>query len=128
MRDFTNLQHLQSDGPEPNCVVHRGPPCVKAYPPPATPCGEDRLRYPMLRDGGDCVMKVFEGEAYPELLERCRRAFDAVKGFKPKASRSISREMFVVALGYRGAPAEEPPAGALPPRRAPSRGWSTGAS
>ena len=40
-----------------------------------------------------------------ELLQRCRDAFTKVKGFKPPASRSISREMYVIAEGYRGADA-----------------------
>jgi len=85
----------------------------------------DRCR-DVLREGGTCVMKVLEGAAYPELLQRCRRAFDAVKGFKPKASRAISTEIFVVCRGYRGAasdPAPASPEGLAPPRPRPSAGW-----
>jgi 23S rRNA (uridine2552-2'-O)-methyltransferase len=62
----------------------------------------------VLKGGGHLVMKVFEGEAYPELLQRTRSAFEKVKGFKPKASRDSSVEMYVVAHGMRVA--QDPPA------------------
>ena len=52
----------------------------------------------LLKPHGNLVMKVFEGEAYPELLERCSQMFEYAKGFKPKASRAISTEMFIVCL------------------------------
>ncbi|MCI0363705.1 MAG: RlmE family RNA methyltransferase [Phycisphaerales bacterium] len=55
----------------------------------------------LLRAGGNLVMKVFEGEAYPELLKRTAGMFESAKGFKPKASRSESREMYIVATGLR---------------------------
>ncbi len=51
----------------------------------------------LLKPGGNLAMKVFEGEAYPELLSRTGGMFRTVKGFKPKASRDVSREMYVVA-------------------------------
>lgn len=59
----------------------------------------------LLRPGGNLAMKVFEGEQYPALLRETARVFREAKGFKPDASRSMSREMYIVALGYR------PPAG-----------------
>ena len=62
----------------------------------------------LLRQGGNLVMKVFEGQAYPDLLKRTRAMFENVKGFKPKASRSESREMFIVAHGFRAAVADQP--------------------
>jgi len=52
----------------------------------------------LLKPHGNVVMKVFEGEVYPELLERCSTMFEQAKGFKPKASRAISTEMFIVCL------------------------------
>lgn len=55
----------------------------------------------LLRSGGNLVMKAFEGEAYPDLLKRTAAMFDAAKGFKPKASRSESREMYIVASGFK---------------------------
>jgi 23S rRNA (uridine2552-2'-O)-methyltransferase len=55
----------------------------------------------LLRPGGTVCMKVFEGEAYPALLSRTKAMFETVKGFKPKATRGESREMYIVATGYR---------------------------
>ncbi|MEQ8745787.1 RlmE family RNA methyltransferase [Pyruvatibacter sp.] len=55
----------------------------------------------LLRHNGVLVMKVFEGAEYPGLLKRCQRHFGKVKGFKPKASRDVSREMYVIAHYYR---------------------------
>lgn len=46
-------------------------------------------------------MKVFEGEQYPDLLRQTAAAFTDVKGFKPKSSRDVSREMFIVARGFK---------------------------
>lgn len=59
---------------------------------------------PLLRRGGNLTMKVFEGGAYPALLKDTAALFQTARGFKPKASREISREIYVVAAGYRGAP------------------------
>jgi 23S rRNA (uridine2552-2'-O)-methyltransferase len=55
----------------------------------------------LLRPKGNLVMKVLEGEAYKGLLDRCESCFSVAKGFKPKASRAISTEMFVVCTGRR---------------------------
>lgn len=56
----------------------------------------------LLAPGGDLVMKVFEGETYPDLLKRASAMFAKVKGFKPQASREMSREMYVVCQGFGG--------------------------
>jgi 23S rRNA (uridine2552-2'-O)-methyltransferase len=79
----------------------------------------------LLCQGGRLVIKVFEGEAYPELLGRTKAMFDVAKGFKPKASRSVSREMYVVAAGYKQtAPAADVPEPPLPRKPDPPPGWS----
>lgn len=75
----------------------------------------------LLRPRGNLVMKVFEGEAYPELLRDTGRQFDEAKGFKPEASRDVSREMYIIGIGYRGgkprtAPASGPTAAQPAPR------------
>lgn len=79
-----------------------------------------------LRPGGNLVMKVFEGEAYRDLLDRAGGMFEKSKGFKPKASRGESVEMFVVCLGHRPEAdldeADDPHALA-PPRPTPKPGW-----
>ena len=74
----------------------------------------------MLKTGGNLVMKVLEGEAYPELLNRAIDSFDTAKGYKPKASRSISSEMFIVCLCRREDMAQ--PVQIAPPP--PSSGWN----
>lgn len=56
---------------------------------------------PLLSPGGSLAMKVLEGEEFPELLREVRALFTRVKGFKPDSSRDVSREMFIVAGGYR---------------------------
>lgn len=82
----------------------------------------------ILRPGGNLAMKVFEGEAYPALLRETAAFFAEAKGFKPDASRDVSREIYIVAKGYR------PPAGVAskpdrhegiaPPPPPVSKGWS----
>lgn len=80
----------------------------------------------LLRPGGNCVMKVFEGEGYPDLVRDTGRVFKEAKGFKPQASRDVSREMFIIAVGYEPAmkamPKRDNPAIAKAPP-APSAGW-----
>lgn len=82
----------------------------------------------LLRPGGNLVMKVFEGEAYPELLKETSRKFDECKGFKPEASRDVSREMFIVAKGFKGGVAREPKrdASLAGPAPKPRAGWGGG--
>lgn len=55
----------------------------------------------LLRQGGHATMKVFEGTEYPDLLRETAALFDVARGFKPKASRDVSVEMYIVAKGYR---------------------------
>lgn len=52
-----------------------------------------------LKPGGDLVVKVFQGEGCDEFVTSVRADFSRVKMFKPKASRSRSREMYVMARG-----------------------------
>ncbi|MFM9995411.1 MAG: SAM-dependent methyltransferase [Phycisphaerales bacterium] len=59
----------------------------------------------LLRHGGASVMKILEGTDYPDVLRETRAMFAAARGFKPKASREVSREMYVVATGFK-APAD----------------------
>jgi 23S rRNA (uridine2552-2'-O)-methyltransferase len=54
----------------------------------------------LLRPGGNACYKVFEGEEYPALLKETAAMFRTAKGFKPKASRDVSVEMYVLAAGY----------------------------
>jgi len=54
-----------------------------------------------LRPGGDLLIKVFQGREFQPLLARLRRQYESVKLRKPKASRSRSPELYVLARGYR---------------------------
>lgn len=53
----------------------------------------------LLRPGGNLAMKIFEGADYGEVLREARALFKTTKGFKPKASRDASREMYIIGLG-----------------------------
>jgi 23S rRNA (uridine2552-2'-O)-methyltransferase len=80
----------------------------------------------LLRPGGNLTMKVFEGSEFQHLVRETQQLFSEARSFKPKASRDVSRETYIIALGYR-APTQQrpllrPPAG--PPEPIP--GWSTG--
>ncbi len=57
----------------------------------------------VLAPGGSFLAKVLQGGAEGDLLARLKHAFREVKHVKPKASRADSAEMYVVALGFRGA-------------------------
>lgn len=56
----------------------------------------------LLAPGGSLAMKVFEGEEYMPLLRDVQRVFASARGFKPAASRDVSREIYIVARGYSG--------------------------
>ena len=53
---------------------------------------------------GSFVAKVLRGGAEDTLLNGLKRAFRKVIHVKPEASRQDSREIYVVALGFRGSP------------------------
>lgn len=55
-----------------------------------------------LRDNGNFIVKIFMGPDVRELLTAMRPAFRNVKSFKPKSSRSESKETFYIGLGYTG--------------------------
>jgi len=56
----------------------------------------------LLRPGGVFVAKVLQGGTEDELLSRIKRRFDKVGHAKPDASRKDSREIYLVAQGFRG--------------------------
>ena len=55
----------------------------------------------LLEKGGNLYVKVFEGEDFKEFVDSVRRSFKTVKIVKPKSSRSESREVFVLGMGYK---------------------------
>ena len=55
----------------------------------------------VLSPGGSFVAKVFHGEGFDELFREVRDSFDKVLTRKPEASRPRSREVYLVAKGFR---------------------------
>lgn len=51
---------------------------------------------------GNMVLKVFEGEDLPALIQDIKKAFHPVKVHTPAATRNESWESFIVARGYKG--------------------------
>jgi 23S rRNA (uridine2552-2'-O)-methyltransferase len=56
----------------------------------------------VLKPGGTFVAKLFQGEGSDEYLKAVRAAFRKVAIRKPAASRSRSREVYVVAKDFKG--------------------------
>lgn len=77
----------------------------------------------LLREGGNLVYKIFEGERSPELLQKTRNCFEKAKPYKPAASRGDSVEIFVVGQGFipEAAPTMPPEPKRGPP--SPGYGW-----
>lgn len=55
----------------------------------------------VLAPGGTFLVKLFQGEGFPEFVQQARRAFGTVKLLKPKASRPESREIYMLARNHR---------------------------
>ena len=55
----------------------------------------------VLKPGGDFVIKVFQGEGFDEYLRQLKQTFTVVKTRKPDSSRARSREVYLVACGYK---------------------------
>lgn len=56
----------------------------------------------VLKPGGNFVAKVFQGSGSDAYLKELRSSFGKVSIRKPEASRSRSREIYVVAKGFKG--------------------------
>ncbi|UCD92103.1 MAG: RlmE family RNA methyltransferase [Methanobacteriota archaeon] len=56
----------------------------------------------ILRKGGNFVAKVFQGDQFHDYQKAVASRFDFCKSHSPKASTSSSREIFVIAKGFRG--------------------------
>jgi 23S rRNA (uridine2552-2'-O)-methyltransferase len=57
----------------------------------------------VLKEGGGFVAKVFMGEGCDEFIRSLKSGYERVATRKPGASRDRSREVYVVAHGFRGA-------------------------
>lgn len=56
----------------------------------------------VLKPGGDFLAKVFQGEGYEDYLKLLRSRFTRVVTRKPEASRARSREVYLLAKGFKG--------------------------
>ena len=64
--------------------------------------------FDVLEEGGTFVAKVLAGGAENEMQAVLKRSFRKVANVKPPTSRQDSSEKFVVAMGFRGKPSEDP--------------------
>ncbi len=55
----------------------------------------------LLHDKGHFVCKVFQGEDYPAFFKEVKDRFKMVKTIKPQSSRTESREVFLLGMGYK---------------------------
>ena len=56
----------------------------------------------VLTPGGSFIVKVFQGEGFDTYVKDVRALFHSVKIRKPDSSRARSREVYLVATGYKG--------------------------
>ena len=55
----------------------------------------------VLKLNGSFIVKVFMGEGFDEYFRAIKQAFKSVKTRKPDSSRARSREVYLVATGYK---------------------------
>ena len=58
------------------------------------------VSHKMLKPGGTLLMKIFHGTGFDEIVKQARLQFKQVVIRKPNASRSRSRETYLLAKGY----------------------------
>ncbi len=56
----------------------------------------------VLKPNGAFVVKVFQGAGFEDFMKAVRIVFKAVKTRKPESSRARSREVYLVATGFKG--------------------------
>ncbi len=56
----------------------------------------------VLKPNGSFAVKVFQGEGFEQYMKDVRSMFKTVKTRKPDSSRARSREVYIVATGYKG--------------------------
>ncbi|SEL84129.1 23S rRNA Um-2552 2'-O-methyltransferase [Colwellia chukchiensis] len=55
----------------------------------------------VLKKNGAFVVKVFQGEGFEQFVKEARATFKTVKTRKPESSRARSREVYLVATGFK---------------------------
>jgi 23S rRNA (uridine2552-2'-O)-methyltransferase len=56
----------------------------------------------ILRPGGKLLLKTFQGEGFSELRAAMAGRFERIAARKPRASRTESREVYLLGLGFKG--------------------------
>ena len=70
-------------------------------------CAALELALAWLKPGGNFVVKIFMGPDIAELENPMKDTFKSVRAFKPKSSRSESKETFYVGSGFKGQPSHK---------------------
>jgi 23S rRNA (uridine2552-2'-O)-methyltransferase len=55
----------------------------------------------VLKKNGSFIVKVFQGEGFEQYMKEVRSLFKTVKTRKPNSSRARSREVYLVATGFK---------------------------
>lgn len=63
-----------------------------------------RIAEILLLPKGHYIVKVFQGEDFPDFVQSLKKRFDMVKVIKPQSSRVESREVFVLGMGFKRQP------------------------
>ncbi len=56
----------------------------------------------LLPQGAGLLLKAFQGAGFSVFLQSIKEKYDKVRVVKPKASRAQSREVYILASGYKG--------------------------
>ena len=56
----------------------------------------------LLREQGNFLVKVFQGDLYEDYLDKIKSSFRFTKAHSPKASRKSSSEMYIIGKDYTG--------------------------
>ena len=56
----------------------------------------------VLKRNGNFLCKVFMGKGFDDLIKKVEKKFEFCKTSKPKASRKKSKEIYIVAKGFKG--------------------------
>ena len=83
----------------PNTMGHAGTDHLRimALVEMAADCAEH-----LLKPGGNFACKIFQGGEEKKFVDSLRPKYEKVQFAKPKSSRKDSKEIFVVALGFKG--------------------------